>query len=182
MKRIGVADTTFARVDMARYAVRRLQESGTGFRIERATVPGIKDLPVAARRLFQERKVDLCLALGMPGKAEYDKTCAHEASLGLIFAGVLEAKPVVECFVFEGEAEGDRELETLARRRAEEHAENAYALLYRPDALARNAGHGLRQGFRDAGAVRADPLDHAPRANTRGTGKQRCREPRKDGE
>jgi riboflavin synthase len=154
VKRIGVADTTFARVDMARYAVDRLRSSGSGFRIERATVPGIKDLPVAVRRLFQDRKVDLCLALGMPGKAEYDKTCAHEASLGLIFAGVLEAKPVVECFVFEGEASGDRELEILARRRAEEHAENAYALLYQPERLARNAGQGLRQGFRDAGAVR----------------------------
>jgi len=109
---------------------------------------------VACRRMFQERNVDLCLALGMPGKAEYDKTCAHEASMGLIFAGVLEAKPIVECFVFEGEATDGRALETLARRRAEEHAENAYALLYRPESLARHAGEGLRQGFRDAGAVR----------------------------
>jgi len=154
MKRIGVADTTFARVDMGRYAVERLKASGSGFKIERTTVPGIKDLPVACRRLFLERKVDLCLALGMPGKAEYDKTCAHEASLGLMMAGLLEAKPIVECFVFEGEARNDRELATLARRRAEEHAENAYALLYRPQSLARRAGEGLRQGFRDAGPVR----------------------------
>jgi riboflavin synthase len=154
VKRIGVADTTFARVDMARYALDRLKSSGTGFRIERSTVPGIKDLPVACRRLFRERSVDLCLALGMPGKAEYDKTCAHEASIGLIMTGVLEAKPIVECFVFEGEAEGARELEALARRRAEEHAENAYSLLYRPRELARSAGQGLRQGFEDAGPIR----------------------------
>lgn len=154
MKRIGIADTTFARVDMARYAVARLHESGTGFRVERRTVPGIKDLPVACRRLFQEDHVDLCLALGMPGKAEYDKTCAHEASLGLMFTGVLEAKPIVECFVFEGEAQNDKELETLARRRAEEHAENAWALLFKPERLVRGAGTGLRQGFADAGPVR----------------------------
>ena len=154
MKRIGLLDTTFARVDMARYALDRLRSTGTGFRIERSTVPGIKDLPVACRRLFRERSVDLCLALGMPGRAEYDKTCAHEASLGLILTGVLEAKPIVECFVFEGEASGDRELETLARRRAEEHAENAYALLCRPERLARRAGEGLRQGFPDAGPAR----------------------------
>ncbi len=120
----------------------------------RRTVPGIKDLPVACRKLFAEEKVDLCLALGMPGKAEYDKTCAHEASLGLLYAGVLEAKPVVECFVFEGEADGPRELATLARRRAEEHAVNAYALLFRPRDLARQAGEGLRQGFPDAGPAR----------------------------
>jgi riboflavin synthase len=154
VKKVGIADTTFARVDMAGYAVRALQGRGTGFRVIRRTVPGIKDLPVACRQLFQQEQVDLCLALGMPGKAEYDKTCAHEASLGLLFTGVLEAKPIVECFVFEGEAKDVRELESLARRRAEEHALNAYAMLFRPQDLARRAGEGLRQGFRDAGPVR----------------------------
>jgi riboflavin synthase len=154
VKKIGVADTTFARVDMAAAAVRTLKGRGTGFRVVRRTVPGIKDLPVAVRQLFVQDGVDLCLALGMPGKAEYDKTCAHEASLGLMFAGVLEAKPVVECFVFEGEADGPKELATLATRRAEEHALNAYSMLFRPQDLARRAGEGLRQGFADAGPVR----------------------------
>jgi riboflavin synthase len=154
VRKIGVADTTFARVDMADAAVRFLKGRGTGVRIVRRTVPGIKDLPVACRQMFQEDHVDLCLALGMPGKAEYDKTCAHEASLGLMFTGVLEAKPIVECFVFEGEADGARELATLARRRAEEHALNAYTMLFRPRDLGRRAGEGLRQGFPDAGPVR----------------------------
>ena len=154
MKRIGVVDTTFARVDMADSGIRALKSAGTGFRVVRRTVPGIKDLPVAVRRLFQEDRADLCLAFGMPGKAEYDKTCAHEASMGLIFSGVLEAKPVVECFVFEGEARDDRELDTLARRRAEEHALNAYKMLFRPQELARASGGGLRQGFEDVGPVR----------------------------
>jgi riboflavin synthase len=154
MKKVGLADTTFARVDMAPYARRALAGAGTGFKVVQTTVPGIKDLPVACRRLFVEQGADICLALGMPGKAEYDKTCAHEASLGLMFTAVLEAKPVVECFVFEGEAATDRELETLARRRAEEHALNAYSMLFRPQDLGRGAGRGLRQGFADAGAVR----------------------------
>jgi riboflavin synthase len=153
VKRIAVVDTTFARVDMAGYAVKALQARGTGFKVVRDTVPGIKDLPVACRRLFLEG-ADLCLALGMPGKAEYDKVCAHEASLGLMFASVLEAKPVVECFVFEGEASGPKELAALARRRAEEHALNAHALLFRRAELARHAGEGLRQGFPDAGPAR----------------------------
>ena len=154
MKKVGVADTTFARVDLGRYAVRALGGAGTGVRIVRRTVPGIKDLPVACRQLFRQEEVDLCLALGMPGRAEYDRTCAHEASLGLIFTGVLEAKPIVECFVFEGEARDDAELEELGRRRAEEHALNAYAMLFRPQDLARRAGEGLRQGFPDAGPAR----------------------------
>lgn len=154
MKKIGIADTTFARVDMAKAAVATLQGAGTGFRIVRRTVPGIKDLPVACRQLFHVDGVDLCLALGMPGKAEYDKTCAHEASTGLIFTGVLESKPIVECFVFEGEAADGKELEHLAKRRAAEHALNAYSLLFRPRDLERNAAMGLRQGFDDAGPVR----------------------------
>jgi len=153
VKRIAVVDTTFARVDMADYAVKALKARGTGFKVVRATVPGIKDLPVACRREFRSG-ADLCLALGMPGRADYDKTCAHEASLGLLFASVLEAKPVVECFVFEGEASSPKELATLAKRRAEEHALNAYSLLFRPQDLARHAGEGLRQGFPDVGPVR----------------------------
>ncbi len=154
MKRIGVADTTFARVDLASYAVRTLQEQGTGFRVLRRTVPGIKDLPVACRQLFRTDGADLCLALGMPGPAELDRTSAEVASMGLMMTGVLEAKPIVECFVYEAEARSPAEFETLARRRAQEHAINAYAMLFRPHDLARHAGEGLRQGFPDVGPVR----------------------------
>ena len=154
MKRIGVADTTFARVDMASAAVAALRSAGTGFRVYRRTVPGIKDLAVACRQLFQEDGVDLCLALGMPGPAELDRSSAMVASLGLQVAQVLEGKPILECFVHEGEARDDRELDRLARRRAEEHALNAYHLLFRPQTLARHAGEGLRQGFADVGPVR----------------------------
>ncbi|HTW77457.1 MAG TPA: riboflavin synthase [Thermoplasmata archaeon] len=154
MKRIGIADTTFARVDMAPSAIRALQGAGTGFRIVRRTVPGIKDLPVACRQLFELDGVDLCLALGMPGPAELDRSSAEVASLGLMMAGVLEGKPIVECFVHEREARDAKELDALARRRAEEHALNGYALLFRPRDLARRSGGGLRQGFADAGPAR----------------------------
>ena len=154
MMRVGIADTTFARVDMARYGLAALRASGSGFRVVRSTVPGIKDLPVAVRRLFREEGCAIALAFGMPGATEYDRTCAHEASLGLIYAGVLESKPVVECFVFEDEASDARALEALARRRAEEHALNAYRMLFRPRDLARRAATGQRQGFADVGAAR----------------------------
>jgi riboflavin synthase len=154
VKRIGVADTTFARVDMTSAALGALQGAGTGFRVHRRTVPGIKDLAVACRQLFQVDGVDLCLALGMPGPAELDRQSAFIASLGLQFAQVLEGKPIVECFVHEGEARDARELDRLARRRAEEHALNAYHLLFRPKELTRQSGQGLRQGFADAGPVR----------------------------
>ena len=48
--------------------------------LERVTVPGIKDLPVACKKLIEERHCGLVIALGMPGGKEKDLMCAHEAS------------------------------------------------------------------------------------------------------
>jgi riboflavin synthase len=154
MRRIGVADTTFARVDMGGAAIEELRATGTGFKVERYTVPGIKDLPVAAKRLLEERGCDIVIALGMPGAQQIDKTCAHEALTGLISVQLLTNKHVVEVFVHEDEAKDEKELAWLAERRAREHAVNAYDLLFRPERLEANAGKGLRQGFDDVGAIR----------------------------
>jgi riboflavin synthase len=153
MKRIGVADTTFARVDMGRFAIDELKKTGTGFRVERYTVPGVKDLPVAAKRLFDERECDIVIALGMPGANDIDKVCAHEASTGLIHVQLLANKHVIEVFVHEDEAKNAKELAWLAERRSREHAVNAYDLLFRPERLSKNAGKGLRQGFEDVGPI-----------------------------
>ena len=153
MKRIGVADTTFARVDMGNFAIDELKKTGTGFKVERYTVPGMKDLPVAAKRLFDERECDIVIALGMPGADDIDKVCAHEASTGLIHVQLLANKHVIEVFVHEDEAKNAKELAWLAERRSREHAVNAYDLLFRPERLSKNAGKGLRQGFEDVGPI-----------------------------
>jgi riboflavin synthase len=153
MMRIGVADTTFARVDMGGHAIDELKRTGTGFKVERYTVPGVKDLPVAAKRLIEERGCDIVIALGMPGPEQIDKMCAHEASTGLIQVQLLTGKHVIEVFVHEDEAKDAKQLAWLSERRAREHAVNAYDLLFRPERLERNAGKGLRQGFEDAGPV-----------------------------
>ena len=73
MKRIGIADTTFARYDMAAAAIHELQSLNTGIKIVRYTVPGIKDLPVACKKLFDEQQCDIAMALGMPGAQPIDK-------------------------------------------------------------------------------------------------------------
>jgi riboflavin synthase len=153
MKRIGVADTTFARVDMGGFAIDELKKTGTGFRVERYTVPGVKDLPVAAKKLFDERECDIVIALGMPGANDIDKVCAHEASTGLIHVQLLANKHIIEVFVHEDEAKNAKELAWLAERRSREHAVNAYDLLFRPERLSKNAGKGLRQGFEDVGPI-----------------------------
>ena len=61
MKIIGIADTTFARFDMGKAAIDELQSNRTGFKIERYTVPGIKDLPVACKKLFDDKKCDIII-------------------------------------------------------------------------------------------------------------------------
>ena len=152
MKRIGIADTTFARVDMARAAISAIKKESSA-EIFRYTVPGIKDLPVAAKKLLEEERCDIVIALGMPGAADKDKMCAHEASTGLIAAQLLTNRHIIEVFVHEDEASDEPTLAQLANRRAEEHALNAVRLLYHPETLARLAGTGQRQGYEDAGPI-----------------------------
>jgi riboflavin synthase len=153
MKTIGVADTTFARYDMGASAIDELKKTGTGFRIIRYTVPGVKDLPVACKKLIDEQGCDIVIATGMPGPKDKDKVCAHEASQGLIQTQLMTNKHIIEVFVHEDEADDDKTLAFLADRRAREHALNVYNLLFHPERLTKNAGKGARQGFADAGPV-----------------------------
>lgn len=153
MMRIGIADTTFSRVNMGAIAIDELKKTGDGFIIERYTVPGVKDLPVACKRLFEERECGIVMALGMPGGEEIDKVCAHEASTGLISVQLMVNKHIIEVFVHMDEAKNEKELAWLTERRVREHAVNAYDLLFRPERLEKQAGTGQRQGFEDAGSV-----------------------------
>ncbi len=152
MNIIGIADTTFARFDMAKSIESQLSATGTGYRTERYTVPGIKDLPVACLNLFR-KGCDIVIACGMPGPKPVDKVSSQVASMGLMEVQVKEGKHIIEVFVHEDEALSDLELGWLCDKRAREHAENAYNLLTNPLILRRNAGKGLRQGFADAGDV-----------------------------
>lgn len=148
--RIGVADTTFASVDMGGIVVRTLQAHATGIRIERYTVPGLKDLAVACKRML-DGGCDIAIACGMPGPEPVDKQTAHVASTGLQFAMVASGKHIVEVFVHMDEAASPKELEAICASRCSEHALNALALLRGPTALTPKAGTGQRQGHADVG-------------------------------
>ena len=154
MKKIGIVDTTFARCDMAKSAIDEIQSNATDFKIIRYTVPGIKDLPVACKKLFEENDCDIVMALGMPGPKPIDKQCAHEASTGLIQTQLMCNKHIIEVFVYEDETSDKKELAWLAERRAREHALNIIDLLFHPQNLTKKAGKGLREGFEDAGPIR----------------------------
>ncbi len=154
MTRIGIVDTTFARYDMAKDAIDEIKKNVGGISILRSTVPGVKDLPVEAKKLIEEQNCDLIMAFGMPGKEEIDKTCAHEASLGIIMAQLMTNTYIIEVFVHEDEADTDKKLLEIARNRSIEHAKNAVKLLFHSDRLTKDAGMGKRQGSKDVGPIK----------------------------
>ncbi|RLI85164.1 MAG: riboflavin synthase [Archaeoglobales archaeon] len=150
--KVGIADTTFARIDMGGIAIDELKRI-CSIPYERYTVPGIKDLPVAAKKLIEERGCDIVIALGMPGSSPIDKQCAHEASIGLIMAQLMTNRHIIEVFVYEDEAEDERELWVITENRIREHVRNAVDLLINPRRLQKLAGTGQRQGFPDVGPI-----------------------------
>lgn len=156
MDHIGVVDTMFARYDMGAEATDELAACpgfSTRFDVLRRTVPGFKDLGVACKKLIEEEGCRAVVALAMPGRAPIDKTCAHEASQGIMLAQLLTNTHILEVFVHEDESDDPEELAAVCRDRARKHARNACWLLYEPDQLARRAGQGIRQGFGDAGPL-----------------------------
>jgi riboflavin synthase len=150
--KIGIADTTFARVNMGKIAIDELRKI-CSLPYERYTVPGIKDLPVAAKKLIEEKGCEIVIALGMPGPKPIDKQCAHEASLGLILAQLMTNKHIIEVFVHEDEAKDEKELLEITENRVREHVRNAVDLLLNQKKLQRLAGTGQRQGFPDVGPI-----------------------------
>ncbi len=150
--KVGIADTTFARINMGKIAVDELRKI-CSLPYERYTVPGIKDLPVASKKLIEERGCEIVIALGMPGPKPIDKQCAHEASLGLIMVQLMTNKHVIEVFVHEDEARDEKELFMITENRVREHVRNAVDLLLNPKKLQKLAGTGQRQGFPDVGPL-----------------------------
>ena len=152
--KIGIVETMFARADMFQFAKKAIDDSLESVKIERYTVPGVKDLPVACKILFDEYDCDICIALGMPGDKAIDKTCAHEASQGLISAQLMVNKHIVEVFVHLDEGKDESELYEIVKKRTYDHTLNAIALLKGKETLQKRAGQGVRQGKESVGALR----------------------------
>ncbi|MAG72184.1 MAG: riboflavin synthase [Acidobacteria bacterium] len=151
--KIGIADTTFARVNMAEFAIGIIKKNSS-HEIERYTVPGFKDLPVACLKLFEEHNCDIVMAFGMAGAAPIDQQCAHEASTAIQNAQLKTKKHILEVFVYMTESEDETEIYEIAKNRAEKHALNALELLKGKTALTQYAGAGRRQGKEDEGPIK----------------------------
>jgi riboflavin synthase len=155
MRRIGVVDTTFARVDMASHVIDVIKSSIPDAKIIRYTVPGIKDIPVAAKKLLEEEGCDIVITLGWVGKTLTDKLSYLALSIGLINVQLMTNKHIIDVTIHEDEAEDEKELYRIAVERSRKHAENLIALLTRGgEALTKKAGRGIRQGYPDAGPIR----------------------------
>lgn len=145
----------FARVDMFKIVKKALDDSmEPGIKLERYTVPGVKDLPVACKKLLEEHNCDICMALGMPGNQPIDKTCAHEASQGLINTQLQTNKHVIEVFIHLDEGKDEKELFEIVKNRTYDHTMNAIALLKGKNRLEKFAGKGVRQGKESVGAIK----------------------------
>ncbi len=156
--KIGVADTTFAQMDMFKSVEKacedaKKEDKNLEIEIVRYTVPGIKDLPVACKILLTNNKCDIAIALGMPGPMPIDKQCAHEASIGIQHAMLMTNKHILEVFAHFDEETDPKALVALAQDRAYKHAKNAVALLKGRTTLTPFAGKGLRQGKAHVGSL-----------------------------
>ncbi len=151
--KVGVVDTAFSKINMGKIAVDELNENFESVSIVRRTVPGMKDLAVACKKLFEEEECDVCIALAMPGKEKIDEQCAHEASQGIMLAQLTASKHIIEVFVHENEAKDERELSEICADRCKKHARNAVLLVANPSELAKRAGTGARQGRQDVGGI-----------------------------
>tara|TARA_Y100000310_G_C20527142_1_gene736630 strand:- start:272 stop:721 length:450 start_codon:yes stop_codon:yes gene_type:complete len=148
--RIGIADTTFSRVNLGQIAIDTIGDKAS---IERYTVPGFKDLPVACKILFEKYHCDLILALAWCGKEDVDELCAHEANQGLIQVEIEASKHILKVFFHEKETANLEEQKHVASERARKHALNALELIKGKEALTPYAGTGKRQGYEDEGAL-----------------------------
>ena len=144
----------FARVDMFKIVKKALDDSmESGIKLERYTVPGVKDLPIACKKLLEEENCDICIALGMPGPMKIDKTCAHEASQGLIQTQLQTNKHIIEVFTHLDEGKDEKELLEITKNRTYDHTINTISLL-KGNTLQKLAGKGIRQGKESVGGIK----------------------------
>jgi riboflavin synthase len=151
--KMGICETTFARFDMATVAMDEIKSKVSDVTFVRRTVPGVKDLPVASKKLIEEEGCELVMAFGMPGPEDIDKVCAHEASTGLIQVQLMTNTHIIEVFVHEDEGRDEKDLKKLAENRTRQHADNVVKMIFKPEKLRREAGMGMREGREDKGPL-----------------------------
>jgi len=154
MIRVGIVDTTFARINMGDIAERVIRNELPSASIVRYTVPGIKDIPVAAKKLIEERECEAVITLGWVGRTLTDKISYAVASMALQLVQLMTNKHVIDVTIHEDEVEKPEELREIAIDRVVKHSKNLVILLRKGgEGLRPYAGKGIRQGYRDVGPL-----------------------------
>lgn len=149
----GIVDTTFAVARQGARAIDQLHQHGVpDERIQYVTVPGFKDLGIAARTLL-ENGCDIALCCGMAGPEDIDKQCAQDASFGIQLAMQSTGKPILEVIIHMDETPELADLVDVVDNRVREHATNAFWMMEDPEKMTLQAGSGQRQGFEDHGSI-----------------------------
>jgi len=144
--KIGIADTTFSRVNMGKIAIDELRKISS-IPYERYTVPGIKDLPVAAKKLLEERGCDIVITLGWVGGTQKDMLSYIVLSMGLVMVQLMTNKHVIDVTIHEDEAEDEKTLMMIAENRVREHVRNAVDLLLNPKRLQKTCRYRSETGL-----------------------------------
>lgn len=152
-KKVGVTDTMYARYDMGQLAIDTLREH-SDVSIERYTVPGYNEQPLACKRLVEEYDCDIVIAVGMASPYSHNKDYLQTASRGFQQVSLETGVHVLEVFVAEDEAKSKDDLIDIIVDRVTEHSKNALDLLDGKETMTPRAGKGIRQGGPDAGPLR----------------------------
>ncbi len=160
MKKIGIVDTAYSRVDMAKVVCNFFRQNelkiGNNIEIIRATVPGHKELAVGALSLFEKNDCDVCIVFGWVGPKESDLVSAHEAALAIAFGKVKVSRHILECFVFESQHE-ETALKDIATNRAIAHMKSALSIVSDDSLSSIKSSIGDREG--DENATLLDSTD-----------------------
>lgn len=149
-KTVGITDTMYARYDMGQLAIDTLREH-SDVSIERYTVPGYNEQPLACKRLIEDYDCDIVIAVGMASPYSHNKDYLQTASKGFQQVSLETGTHVLEVFVAEDEAKTKDDLIDIIEDRVTEHSENALDLLAGKETMTPRAGKGIRQGGPDVG-------------------------------
>ena len=141
----------FARYDMGAAARDELASCpgyGETFEVVARTVPGFKDLAVAAKVLSSARAAGSSWPWGCPARRPSTSSARTRPSTGIMSAQLMTSTPILEVFVHEDETDDPAELARLFENRSRAHARNAYWMLFAPEELRAARGPGRAPGLR----------------------------------
>lgn len=159
MKKIGIIDTAYSRVDMATVIEDEFRNTQLidyqPVELVFATVPGHKELAVGALRLIENNQCNICITLGWVGPKECDQTSAHEAALAIAMAKVKTSCHILECFIFEANY-NEEDLAKIASKCAVSHLKSALQLVSVDPMRAVPSSIGDREGQQNASVLRIE--------------------------